>query len=501
MSFIFLSYSHKDSEYANRLADSLEAMGLDVWIDERIDYGSRWPHVIQENLDRCTAFVVVMTPDSYESEWVQAELTRARRLRKLTFPLLLKGDVWLALEATQYVDVRGGKLPPARFYNGLAGVLSVGQLPTTPSAGLRERLQTELDELQRRYDNLTSRIAAVDTDLRREMDGERRLTLEERRVELALHRDTTAARMAQVEAQIDQIAKPEPRRVQVEEPKPSVKQPKSSIRTEPPSAAKVAQSQTVSAELLVIEKPVRLELIRIPTGEFRMGEKDEEHRVDVAEFYIGKYPVTNAQYAAFVKAKNYGRPPHWKEGRIPAGKESHPVVDVSWRDSVAFCNWLSEATGRRFRLPTEAEWEKAARGGLLIPVAGGELGDNPLPTRQYPWGDEFDQSKCNTRASGIRDTTPVGAYSAKGGDSPYGVADMAGNVWEWCNSLYRNYPYNAKDGREDLAASGDRVLRGGSWHYYLHLYAAAPVRYVSHPDLRHFVCGFRVVVVGWRPNA
>ena len=107
MPFIFLSYSHKDSEYANRLADSLEAKGLEVWIDERIDYGARWPKVIQENLDRCTAFVVVMTPNSYESEWVQAQLTRARRLRKPTFPLLLDGDVWLALEATHYVEVRG----------------------------------------------------------------------------------------------------------------------------------------------------------------------------------------------------------------------------------------------------------------------------------------------------------------------------------------------------------------------------------------------------------
>ena len=165
MPFIFLSYSHKDSEYANRLADSLEAKGLEVWIDERIDYGSRWPKVIQENLDRCSAFVVVMTPDSFESEWVQAELTRARRLRKPTFPLLLDGDVWLALEATHYVEVREAKLPPSRFYNALADILSTGQAQTASSASQRERLQTELNELQRRYDNLTSRIAAVDTDL------------------------------------------------------------------------------------------------------------------------------------------------------------------------------------------------------------------------------------------------------------------------------------------------------------------------------------------------
>ena len=100
---------------------------------------------------------------------------------------------------------------------------------------------------------------------------------------------------------------------------------------------------------------------RIPDGR-------RQAAVDVAEFYIGKYPVTNAQYAAFVQAKNYEPPGSLGKWRIPAGKENHPVVYVSWHDAVAFCDWLSEATGRKFRLPTEAEWEKAARGGLRIPV-------------------------------------------------------------------------------------------------------------------------------------
>ena len=118
MPFIFISYSHKDSEYANRLADSLEAKGLDVWIDERIDYGETWPRKIRENLDACSAFVVIMTGQAEESRWVQNELTRAQRLGKRVFPLLLEGDVWLALETDQYVDVRERKLPPARFYTG-----------------------------------------------------------------------------------------------------------------------------------------------------------------------------------------------------------------------------------------------------------------------------------------------------------------------------------------------------------------------------------------------
>ena len=202
MPFIFISYSHKDTEYANRLADSLEARGIHVWIDERIDFGARWPQAIEENLDRCAAFVVVMTPDSKKSEWVQNELARALRLRMPIYPLLLEGDVWLALEATQYVDVRGNTLPPERFYTGLARILAAADAQGSSFASRRERLQTELGEMQRRYDNLTRRIAAVDTDLGREMDGERRLILEERRTELAGKREQTSTSMTQIEREL-----------------------------------------------------------------------------------------------------------------------------------------------------------------------------------------------------------------------------------------------------------------------------------------------------------
>lgn len=124
MSHIFISYSHYDSDYAHRLADTLQASGFDIWIDARIDYGSQWPLMIQEQLDSCQAFLLIMTPRSFASGWVQSELQRASRKQKTIFPLLLEGEEpWLSVESTQYYDVRGGALPDAKFYSALEKVV------------------------------------------------------------------------------------------------------------------------------------------------------------------------------------------------------------------------------------------------------------------------------------------------------------------------------------------------------------------------------------------
>lgn len=202
-----------------------------------------------------------------------------------------------------------------------------------------------------------------------------------------------------------------------------------------------------------------MEMVDVPAGSFLMGsdEEDDEkpgHQVYVDQFYIARHSVTNAQYREYVAEMVHPVPDHWKAGPLwrigtyPRGKGDHPVVYVSWRDAVGYCRWLSAVTHREIRLPTEAEWEKAARG---------------TDGRRYPWGNEFDESRCHSRASMILDTAPVGRYSPQG-DSPYGVADMAGNVSQWTNSLYRPYPYRADDGREEVGMEEAwRVVRGGSF--------------------------------------
>ena len=124
MSHIFISYSHRDAPYAHTLAKELELHGLPIWIDDRIDYGAAWPQVIQEKVDACVAFIVIMTSHSFTSSWVQNELNRALRKKKPVFPLLLEGDEpWLSVETVQYVDTRGDTLPPTSFYTLLTEVI------------------------------------------------------------------------------------------------------------------------------------------------------------------------------------------------------------------------------------------------------------------------------------------------------------------------------------------------------------------------------------------
>jgi len=190
------------------------------------------------------------------------------------------------------------------------------------------------------------------------------------------------------------------------------------------------------------------EWVPIPAGEFAMGAPSEMHRVYLPDYAIARVPITHAQYHLFVQATGHAPPGVWNGQRPPRGKEIHPVVEVSWHDALAYCRWLSEATGKSIALPSEAEWEKAARGDQ--------------DRREYPWGDPFDATRCNVSESGFGDTTPVGIFP--NGASPYGCLDLAGNVWEWTHSHYASYPYRAEDGRENLETEGgDRVLRGGSW--------------------------------------
>lgn len=216
----------------------------------------------------------------------------------------------------------------------------------------------------------------------------------------------------------------------------------------------------LSSDSLSIEisPDVSVELIRIPAGEFTLGTGANAQVLHLDEFYIGKYPLTNEQYSEFLQDTNHVPPEHWV-GRLtpPQSILTHPVAAVEWRDAQTFVEWLSDLSGKNIHLPSEAQWEKAARAsdGRMYPWGNDwvDTGEAPAPPRIYIGDDTWVQVR----------TAPVGSTSPKT-DSPYGCADMCRNVWEWCSSAARDYPYNPSDGREETAQhDARRVLRGAAF--------------------------------------
>jgi formylglycine-generating enzyme required for sulfatase activity len=227
---------------------------------------------------------------------------------------------------------------------------------------------------------------------------------------------------------------------------------------------------------------------QIPAGEFLMGSDKRrypqaynselpQHRLNLAAYSIARFPVTVAEYACFVET-GQRQPQQWAQ---QMQNLEHPVTYISWDDAVAYAAWLAQQTGQPWRLPTEAEWEKAVRWDQRSGVA-----------HLYPWGDAFDQSRANTSESGRGGTNAVGSYP--NGASPYGAEEMAGNVWEWTHSLYKAYPYTGNDGREVEISPENRVLRGGSWNGVQQA-ARAAFRTDFGPDYLNNNIGFRLVLV------
>ncbi len=263
----------------------------------------------------------------------------------------------------------------------------------------------------------------------------------------------------------------------------------------------------------------------VPAGPFVMGSPDDslaffdsketpQRQVDLPAFRISQYPITNAQYRAFVKAGGYqevsywteaARAGYWREGQVkrlfikggeiveewaeipaeygsPFNLANHPVVGINWYEAVAYTHWLTVqlrqagqlGPDEMITLPSESQWEKAARGP---------------EGRVYPWGDEPDPNRANYGDTGIGTTSAVGCFP--GGASPYGGQDMSGNVWEWCRTRWQA-SYRDYQDDNDLEGKAPRVVRGGAF-YDIQGYVRCAVRHGFVPDLRYDVAGFRVV--------
>jgi formylglycine-generating enzyme required for sulfatase activity len=244
-------------------------------------------------------------------------------------------------------------------------------------------------------------------------------------------------------------------------------------------------------------------LVEIPAGPFLMGSdkkvdkeafggEEPQHRLELPAYAIGKYPVTVAQYRLFVESGGYDNQDYWTEaGWKYRQKEgwteprfwqdprwtvpNHPVVGVSWYEAVAYCNWLKATTGRDFRLPDEAMWEKAARG---------------TDGRIYPWGNELNPANLNAAETGIDQTSVVGMFPTD--CSPFGIYDTSGNVSEWCSGIrIPSYPFKIKPYESDLSSDEPHTWRGGAFDDYSH-YTRAAYRYNNNPYFGDLNVGFRV---------
>ncbi len=232
-------------------------------------------------------------------------------------------------------------------------------------------------------------------------------------------------------------------------------------------------------------------MVLIPAGEFIMGSDKidtegkatefgtikpwylDEHplrKVHLPAYYMDQHEVTATAYQQFIHATGSRPPQDWPDGKISPGRENYPVTNVNWYDAERFCRWNGK------RLPTEAEWEKAARG---------------TDGREYPWGNDFDPHKANTGDSDIGDLAAVGSF--KEGASPYGAYDMSGNAWEWTSDWYKAYP--GSDYFSEAFGEKFKVLRGSSWggtgHYAIPYFYRASYRFYIAPEGAYPDAGFR----------
>jgi formylglycine-generating enzyme required for sulfatase activity len=234
------------------------------------------------------------------------------------------------------------------------------------------------------------------------------------------------------------------------------------------------------------------DLVQVPAGVLLMGisieqaaalaeragiplewclDETPQQQVALEAFQISRGPVTCVEYMAFVTATDHPTPSYWQGDSPPRDLGDHPVVEVSLNDARWYCRWLSTATGREFRLPTEAEWERAARGD---------------DQRVFPWGDTWEAGCCNTAEGGPGATTPVGSYARDA--SPFGCVDMAGNVEEWTASKYAPYPGSDFE----VPPQASVVARGGCWNSDSIL-SRCTRRHARSAALSSTARGFRVV--------
>ncbi|MGO8673874.1 MAG: SUMF1/EgtB/PvdO family nonheme iron enzyme [Capsulimonadaceae bacterium] len=467
---IFISYSHWDDPFVTRLICDLNQAGHSVWVDRSdIKGGDDWVRAIAEGIVHSRAFILVATTRSLESEWVRDEVTLAKRRKRRIISALVE-DVVDDLDFLLLGRFQGIKFFDADYAQALSRLLTALPPPSlAPSPSPSAVPDSPPAPSQ------TPRPQALAKAIRPRPSGGAKPGA--RRRAAKPREATTPSSAGSVDRPSASTPVPNPEAARL-------------VATISDPAASTSDRIAAGCRLAEIGDPRPGVGLRpdglpdivwcdVPPGDFTFQNGDKR---TLPAFRISKYPVTFVQFQAVLDAADGYADPRWWEGLHDKGRkqqkggpgeqafklDNHPREGVSWYDAMAFCRWLSVKLGVTVTLPTEQQWEKAARG---------------TDGRVYPYGNEFDADKGNTVETVIGQTSAVGAFPD--GASPYGALDMSGNVLEWTLSEY--------DTGLDTKVSSDarRVVRGGAWGNNPY-FARAGCRNLSDPGNRSNGVGFRL---------
>ncbi|MEL7434779.1 MAG: SUMF1/EgtB/PvdO family nonheme iron enzyme [Chloroflexota bacterium] len=510
---LFISYARVDKPLCKQIVSQLDAVH-DVWYDRRLHAGMDWWAEIQAKLDWCEGFVYLMSPESVASEYCQKEFAIATEAGKHIFPVLIQARTKIpdSLSHIHYADLSQGMEDIITLLNAITIAerrqrkpapkpAPKVQQPNMPPKDMRPReaIPQAADAMD--AENFDSAVFILKGVIEKKPTGriKRMLLSMLEEAENALEKQ---AYLREAEREYRPIAELVKRQ-----------------RTRNLGCAEFADFQTqfpeydpddlqaicgkpavtVTTSKVPDILPAPFAWVNIPAGQVTLentwddmrttyvGAIGESKLFTVEAFTIAKYPITSAQYRLFIDAggyqnraywtadgwqhcqkDNWTEPRYWQDAKWNGDQQ--PVVGVSWYEAYAYTQWLREVSGDPVVLPIEQQWQRAAQGD---------------DGRTYPWGNEWDASRCNNSVdSESRKTSLVTQYEGMG-DSPFGVVDMAGNVWEWCLTAYES-------GSHEPDGNDKRVLRGGLWSYENTGYFRCTFRTGHFPSLKSNAYGFRV---------
>jgi formylglycine-generating enzyme required for sulfatase activity len=454
---VFISYSRRDLAFVEQLAADLKAAGLDVWYDlSGLQGGSRWSREIEKAIRDSQYVLVVLSPDSVASKWVEEEFLYASELNKKIIPLLYKQcGIPFGYRTLHFIEVRESKYE--RNFNELLRALDTQPfMLKKPPVSMQEESSPEKSKIvpkpEQKKNNLKLNMRAV--------AGLFGLAT------LIIAGIVGIPYMAEIFSKL-----PKATATATEIPRPFNATEASFIsKAAPTQASQTATASVLSTNVTIEDTQAAesqlpnkitdifgVEMVLVPEGEFIMGSNDEiqtqpVHKVFLDSFYIDRYEVSNGSYLGCEKDGKCMPPLQTNSNTHPSyyGNpefDKFPVIFVTWDMATSYCKW------RFAQLPTEAQWEKAARG---------EDG------RTYPWGEGVDCTRANyydpyRDELCVGDATAVGSFESD--KSPYDVYDMAGNVSEWVADYYSETYYQISPFINPLGpVSGEeRVVRGGAW--------------------------------------